>query len=60
MLVTARAFIQSLRTFLQSLLDYCGTIYDQAYNTYFHQKLEITQYNAVLPITGVIRGIHYS
>ena len=30
------------------------TIYDQAYNDYFHQKLESIQYNAALAITGAI------
>ena len=31
------------------------TLYDQAYNTSFHPKLEITQYNACL-IAAVIYG----
>ena len=30
--------------------------YDQHYNNTFHQKLETVQYNAVLAITGAIRG----
>ena len=37
-------------------LDYGDIIFDQAYNTSFHQKLDSTQYNAVLAITGAIRG----
>ena len=37
-------------------LDYGDTIYDQAYNDSFHQKLESIQYNAALSITGVVRG----
>ena len=37
-------------------LDYSDIIYDQAYNLSFHQKLESIQYNAVLALTGAIRG----
>ena len=37
-------------------LDYGDIIFDQAYNTSFHQKLDSAQYNAVLAITGAIRG----
>ena len=42
--------------FIRPHLVYGGIIYDQAYNTSFHQKLELLQYNACLAITGVIRG----
>ena len=42
--------------FIRSHLDYGDTIYDQAYNDSFHQKLESIQYNAALAITGAIRG----
>ena len=44
------------KTFLRSRLDYAGIIYDQAYNSAFHDKLESIQYNACLAITGAIRG----
>ena len=37
-------------------LDYGDTIYDQAYNDSFREKLESVQYNAALAITGAIRG----
>ena len=37
-------------------LDYGDIIYDQAYNSSFHQKLELIQYNPVLALTGAIRG----
>ena len=33
-----------------------GLIYDQYYNSSFHQKLESMQYNAAPAITGAIRG----
>ena len=31
-------------------------LYDEAYNTSFHKKLESIQYNACLATTGTIRG----
>ena len=42
-------------TFIRSQLDYADIIYDQAYNSAFHDKLESIQYNASLAITGAIR-----
>ena len=36
-------------------LDYGDIVYDQSYNTSFHQRLESLQYNAAIAITGVIR-----
>ena len=44
------------KTFIRSQLDYADIIYDQAYNSTFHDKLESIQYNAYLAITGAIRG----
>ena len=44
------------KTFKRPHLDYGDIIYDRAYNESFHQKLESTQYNALLAITGAIRG----
>ena len=41
------------KAFIRPHLDYGDTIYDQAYNDYFHQKLESVQYNAALAITGI-------
>ena len=37
-------------------LDYCDVIYDQPNNESFCTKIERIQYNAVLAITGAIRG----
>ena len=31
-------------------------MYEQAYNSFFHQKMESTEYNACLAITGAISG----
>ena len=44
------------KAFIRPHLDHGDTIYDQAYNDSFHQKLESIQYNAALAITGAIRG----
>ena len=44
------------KSFVRSRLDYADIIYDQAYNSAFHDKLESIQYNACLGITGAIRG----
>ena len=44
------------KTFIRSRLNYADIIYDQAYNSAFHDKLESIQYNACLAITGAIRG----
>ena len=44
------------KTFIRSLLDFADIIYDQAYNSAFHDKLKSIQYNACLAITGAIRG----
>ena len=44
------------KSFVRPHLDYGDVIYDQSYNNTFHQKMESTQYNAVLPITDTIRG----
>ena len=43
-------------SFIRPYLDYCDVIYDQHYNSSFHQKLDSIQYNAVLAMTGTIRG----
>ena len=44
------------KTFIRRWSDYADIIYDQAYNSAFHDKLESIQYNACLAITGAIRG----
>ena len=37
-------------------LDYGDIIYDQAYTSSFHQKIESVLYNSALAITGAVRG----
>ena len=36
-------------------LDYGDVIYDQAFNSCFHQKIESLKYNTALALTDVIR-----
>ena len=43
------------KTFISSQLDYADVIYDQAYNSSFHDKFESLQYNACLAIKRTIR-----
>ena len=43
------------KTFIRSQLNFADGIYDQAYNSSFHEKLESLQYNACLTIRGAIR-----
>ena len=44
------------KSFARPHLDYGDVIYYQHHNNSFHQKLESIQYNAVLAVTGAIRG----
>ena len=50
------SLITIFRLFIRSHFDYQDIIYDQAYNTSFHQNIESIQYNAALAITGPARG----
>ena len=44
------------KSFIRLHLDYRDILYDQAFNNSFHERLKSIQYNAVLAITGAIRG----
>ena len=44
------------KCYIRLYLDYGDIIYDQDYNTSFHQNIESIQYNAALAITGAVRG----
>ena len=44
------------KAFIRPHLNYGDTIYNQAYNDSFHQKLESIQYNVTLAITRAIRA----
>ena len=50
------ALLTKNKYFVRSHLDYGDIIYDQAFNNFFHQKIESLQYNPALAITVAIRG----
>ena len=45
----------NFKAFVRLHLDYGAVLYDQAFNSTFHDKLELNQYNACLAITRIIR-----
>ena len=47
--------LTTYKAFIRSQLYYADFIYDQTYNSSFHDKLESLQYNACLAIKGAIR-----
>ena len=51
-----KSLLTIYKSFIRPHFDYGDIIYDQSYNTSFHQRLESLQYNAALAITGAIRG----
>ena len=51
-----KSLLTIYKSFIGPHFDYGDIIYDQTYNTSFHQRLESLQYNAALAITGAIRG----
>ena len=48
--------INFFKVFVRPHLDYGYILYDQAYNISFEEKLESTQYDVYLAITGTMRG----
>ena len=50
------SLITIYKAFIRPHLDHGDVIFDQAFNNFFHQRLESIQYNTVLTITGAIRG----
>ena len=55
-LIPRSALLTIYKTFVRPYLDYGDIIYEKAYNSSFHQKIESAQYNACLVITSAIRG----
>ena len=55
-LLPTAALITIYKAFVRPPLDYGDVLYDQVFNTSFHEKLESIQYNACLALTGAIRG----
>ena len=50
------SLIPIYKSFIRPHLDYGDVILDQAFNNFFHQRLESIQYNVALAISGAIRG----
>ena len=44
------------KTFIRSRLEYANIIFEQAYNSAFHYKLESLHYNTCFETTSAIRG----
>ena len=55
-LLPRQALVTIYKAFVRPRLEYGDVLYDQAFDNYFHRKIESTQYNACLAITGAIRG----
>ena len=51
-----KSLLTICKSFIRPHLDYCDVIYDQPNNESFCTKIERILYNAVLAITGAIRG----
>ena len=51
-----RSLVTIYKSFTRSHLDYGDVIFDQEYNKSLHKSLESLQYNAILAITGAMRG----
>ena len=49
------SLITVFKAFIRPHLDYEDIIYDQTYNTLFHQNLESIQCNALLAVTNAVR-----
>ena len=50
------ASVTIFKDIVRPYLNYGDVLYDQAFNSDFHGKLEAIQYNTCLAITGTIRG----
>ena len=55
-LLSRSTLITIYKAFVRPHLDYGDILFDQTYNSSFHEKLESIQYNACLALTGAIRG----
>ena len=55
-LLPRRSLIIIYKSFIRLHIDYGDMILVQAYNESFSEKLEIFKYNALLAVTGTIRG----
>ena len=44
------------KTFIGSHFNYADVVSDQSYKLLFHEKLDLSQYNAALTVTGTVKG----
>ena len=54
--ILPKSSLLTIQKTLRSWLDYADIIYDQAYDSAFHDKVESIQYKACFAIIGPIRG----
>ena len=54
--LSRKSLLTIYKSFVRSILDYADIIYDKPLNESFKKKIELAQYNAVLIITGAIKG----
>ena len=52
------SLITIYKLFARFHLGYGDIVYDQTFNESFHQRIESTQYNGAIAITGAIRGTY--
>ena len=55
-LLSRSTLITIYKAFVRPHLDYGDILFDQTYNSSFHEKLESVQYNVCLVLTGAISG----
>ena len=51
-----QSLITIYKSFIRHHLDYGDIVYDRAFNESFHKNHEFVQYNAIIAVTGAIRG----
>ena len=56
-LLPRQALFVIYKAFVRPHLRYDDLLYDQAFNNFFHLKMESIRYNVCLTITGAIRGM---
>ena len=55
-ILSRAALVKIFKTFVQPHLDYGYVLYDHAFNSVFHDKLESIQCSTCLAISGANRG----
>ena len=55
-LLPRQALVTIYKAFIRTHLDYGDVLYDQAFNTSFHSKMEYIHYNVCLAMTEAFQG----